>query len=162
VPINPPNPFFNPFGGPNPFQMFGQNNQQQPQAQPAAAGPTGAQTGTNTQQPNPNIPPFVFPPFPFMPFMAPPPMPPPNLRSLSPEELRRMEGNERQNVEARIQCLRNIQVCAVIFFDAVDNMMSQQMLHLSGVVHRFLFVFQVTLLFLTRHNKCHCFYSLTY
>ena len=113
VPINPQNPFFNPFGGPNPFQMFGQNNQQQPQAppQPPAAGAAPAQAGTTPQQPTPTIPPLVFPPFPFMPFMAPPPMPPPNLRSLSPEELRRMEGNERQNVEARIQCLRNIQVC---------------------------------------------------
>ncbi|XP_044264833.1 E3 ubiquitin-protein ligase synoviolin A [Tribolium madens] len=122
VPLNPPNPFFNPFGGQNPFQMFGQNNQQQPQAQPATGGTaTGAQNATNAPQANPNIPPFVFPPFPFMPFMAPPPMPPPNLQSLSPEELRRMEGNERQNVEARIQCLRNIQV----MLDAAVVMMQQ-------------------------------------
>lgn len=102
-PVNPPQ---------NPFWMFGQNNaapQQPPPAPPV-----------NPQQ-NTNIPPFVFPPFPFMPFMAPPPMPPPNLRTLSPEELRRMEGQERDNVEARIQCLRNIQV----MLDAAVVMMQQ-------------------------------------
>lgn len=49
-----------------------------------------------------------------MPFMAPPPMPPTNLAALTEEELRNLEGNERQHIEARIQCLRNIQVCALI------------------------------------------------
>jgi len=54
--------------------------------------------------------PFVFPPFPFLPFSAPPPMPPPNFEGLSAAELAAMEGQERQAVEARIRCLRNIQV----------------------------------------------------
>ncbi|CAG2117171.1 unnamed protein product [Medioppia subpectinata] len=56
------------------------------------------------------IPPFI--PFPsFMPFMSAPPMPtpPPDLSRLSLEELRALEGNERQNIEARIRCLRNVQ-----------------------------------------------------
>jgi len=64
----------------------------------ATAGPTGLRS------------PFVFPPFPFLPFSAPPPMPPPNFEGLSAAELAAMEGQERQAVEARIRCLRNIQV----------------------------------------------------
>jgi len=42
--------------------------------------------------------------------MPPPPMPPPNFTGLTETELRAMEGQERDNVEARIRCLRNIQV----------------------------------------------------
>ena len=53
-------------------------------------------------------PPFLFPPF--LPFSVPPPQPPPNFSGMSTEELRELEGNERNNVEARIRCLRNIQV----------------------------------------------------
>merc|ERR1712186_34408 len=37
-------------------------------------------------------------------------MPPPNFTGLTETELRAMEGRERDNVEARIRCLRNIQV----------------------------------------------------
>ena len=39
------------------------------------------------------------------------PMPqlPPNLSGLSEAELRAMEGQERQNLEARVQCLKDIQ-----------------------------------------------------
>jgi E3 ubiquitin-protein ligase synoviolin len=50
------------------------------------------------------------PPF-GMPFWFPPPMPvpPPNFSGLTMDELRAMEGSERQAVEARIQCLRDIQ-----------------------------------------------------
>jgi len=55
-------------------------------------------------------PPFMFPPFPFMPFTVPPPQPPPNFTGMSEAELREMEGTERTNIEARIRCLRNIQV----------------------------------------------------
>uniref|UniRef100_T1KFH9 RING-type E3 ubiquitin transferase n=1 Tax=Tetranychus urticae TaxID=32264 RepID=T1KFH9_TETUR len=58
---------------------------------------------------------FTLPGFPhFMPFVPfPPPVPPmaaspPNLSQLTDEELRRMEGNEREAVEARIRCLLNI------------------------------------------------------
>ena len=36
------------------------------------------------------------------------PMPPSGLQGLSPEELQRMEGQERQHLEARIQWLREI------------------------------------------------------
>ena len=38
----------------------------------------------------------------------PPPLPPEGFQGLSDEELRAMEGLERENVEARIRCLRNI------------------------------------------------------
>lgn len=127
APQNPQNAFVNPFViGPNPFEMFNQQNlrnlpqmaeipnQQQPATN--AAGP-----GTSTQQPQTNVPPLLFPQFPFIPFLPPPPLPPQNLSTLSPEELQRMEGNERENVEARIQCLRNIQV----LLDAAVIMMQQ-------------------------------------
>ena len=55
------------------------------------------------------VPPFLFPPF--LPYMAAPPMPtpPPDLSRLSLEELRALEGNERQHIEARLKHLRNIQ-----------------------------------------------------
>ncbi|PIK43393.1 putative E3 ubiquitin-protein ligase synoviolin A [Apostichopus japonicus] len=39
----------------------------------------------------------------------PPPVPPVNFTGLSDEELRKLEGHERQNVEARVECLRSIQ-----------------------------------------------------
>lgn len=43
-------------------------------------------------------------PFPFMaPFTIPPPPMPPNLANLTDEELRALEGTERQNVENRIK-----------------------------------------------------------
>ncbi|XP_019867045.2 E3 ubiquitin-protein ligase synoviolin A [Aethina tumida] len=138
---NQPNPFFNPFlAGANPFQMFNpgapngglppQHPQQQqaapaqPNNEQAGPAPPGASApGSSNMRPptNPVYPAFAFPPFPFLPFMAPPPVPPANLRTLSPEELRRMEGNEMENVEARIQCLRNIQ----IMLDAAIVMMQQ-------------------------------------
>ena len=59
--------------------------------------------------------PSAFPPMPpmppfFGPMLPPPPMPPPNFTGLTETELRAMEGQERDNVEARIRCLRNIQV----------------------------------------------------
>ena len=53
------------------------------------------------QMPSPFGGPFWFPP--------PMPMPPPNFSGLTVDELRTMEGNERLAVEARIQCLRDIQ-----------------------------------------------------
>merc|ERR1712198_334542 len=67
----------------------------------------GATAGSPAGGPRP---PFMFPPFPFMPFTVPPPQPPPNFSGMSEAELRAMEGTERTNVEARIRCLRNIQV----------------------------------------------------
>lgn len=117
-PQNVQNPFANPFF--IPFQMFNQPNLDNAQPQPEVPNQARPSGGPNeptptTQQPQANIqPPFLFPPFPFMPFL-PPPMPPQNLTSLSPEELQRMEGNERENVEARIQCLRNIQVSKLAY-----------------------------------------------
>ena len=52
----------------------------------------------------------MLPPFPFLPFTVPPPQPPPNFAGMSEAELLQMEGVERTNIEARIRCLRNIQV----------------------------------------------------
>ena len=76
------------------------------------------QTGATAQGVRPNLPQFMappmlgIPPFPFSipPFGVPPPMPPPNFSGLTTEELRAMEGNERENIEARVKCLRNVQV----------------------------------------------------
>ncbi|KAG0725694.1 E3 ubiquitin-protein ligase synoviolin B [Chionoecetes opilio] len=51
------------------------------------------------------MPPF----FPFLPFNIPPPRPPPNFSAMTEDEVRRMEGSERQHVEARVRVLRNIQ-----------------------------------------------------
>lgn len=77
--------------------------------------PTGipqAAASTTSALPNqvPISQPFPFmgapvpPPFPFMaPFTIPPPPMPPNLSSLTDEELRALEGSERQNVENRIK-----------------------------------------------------------
>jgi len=72
-------------------------------------------------------PPFIPLP-PFMMPVIPPPMPPPNFQGMSEEELREMEGSEREHVEARIRCLRNIQV----LLDAAVTEMQQY----SSVVAR--------------------------
>lgn len=71
-------------------------------------------------QPGANVP-FFCPPFPFMPFTLPPPMPPANFSGMSTEELQRMEGATRESVEARLQCLRNIQ----LLLDASVTLMLQ-------------------------------------
>jgi len=75
----------------------------------ASAGATGVPTS-----PPPTLsgrPPLLLPPFPpFLAFNVPPPMPPPNFQGLSEAELLEMEGVEREHVEARIRCLRNVQV----------------------------------------------------
>lgn len=124
-------PVLNPFAGPNPFlnfnpfqQLLNPNAQNQNAQAPAQDGnqqppaPAAPEQAPQTSQPVPqqtnNVPPFPIPPFmpfPFIPYMTPPPIPAQNIRSLTPEELRRMEGNERESVEARIKCLQNIQVC---------------------------------------------------
>ncbi|KAJ8723919.1 hypothetical protein PYW07_007899 [Mythimna separata] len=63
--------------------------------------------------PGPPPPPFpnMPPPPPMMAWGMPPPPPPrpANLASLTTAELQRMEGNERRNIEARLQLLREIQ-----------------------------------------------------
>lgn len=78
-----------------------------PTSNTASSTSPGATAGSPAGGPRP---PFMFPPFPFMPFTVPPPQPPPNFSGMSEAELRAMEGTERTNVEARIRCLRNIQV----------------------------------------------------
>lgn len=94
---------------------------QQQQASPGTSSSGTSPSSSNTQMPshsttsssnnNNNNPATVFmAPFP-LPFLIPPPplLPANDLSSLSMEELQAMEGQERQNVEARIQCLRQIQ-----------------------------------------------------
>jgi len=87
-------------------------------AQAQAAAPTAAATqaptshtteGAQAAQGAASSIPRLVPPFPFMPYI-PPPLPPPNFSGMSTAELMQMEGQERSNVEARIKCLRNIQV----------------------------------------------------
>ncbi|XP_054012060.1 E3 ubiquitin-protein ligase synoviolin A [Hylaeus anthracinus] len=65
--------------------------------------------------------PLFPPPFPTMVPLPPIPTPPPNLTELSEEELRAMEGNLRQGVEARIQTLQRVQ----LLLDAASAMMNQ-------------------------------------
>ncbi|XP_066602890.1 E3 ubiquitin-protein ligase synoviolin A isoform X2 [Prorops nasuta] len=98
------------------------------QAAPGAA-PQRAQGQNNT--PNPPINPFQnlpsngMPIFtsPFSPVIPLPPIPtpPPNLTELSENELRAMEGNLRQAVEARMQILQRVQ----LLLDAANTMMNQ-------------------------------------
>jgi len=110
---------------PNLLNMMGIPPQvPQPQAAAAAAANVGAPGGGGAAPPPTSAtpsaaaaggvrppPPFMIPPFPaFMGWNVPPPMPPANFQGMSEEELREMEGNERQHVEARIRCLRNVQV----------------------------------------------------
>jgi len=79
----------------------------------SGAGTTSSAEGGATATPagSGNRPPFMFPPFPFLPApYLPPPLPPTNFSGLSDAELNQMEGQERSNVEARIKCLKNIQV----------------------------------------------------
>ncbi|XP_043255770.1 E3 ubiquitin-protein ligase synoviolin A isoform X1 [Colletes gigas] len=64
--------------------------------------------------------PLFPPPFPTMVPLPPIPTPPPNLTELSEEELRAMEGNLRQAVEARIQTLQRVQ----LLLDAARAMMN--------------------------------------
>lgn len=91
---------------------------QQQQQTPNNSGstPTTAAQNTNTA----NAPVFV-PPFPAVVPLPPIPTPPPNLTELSEEELRAMEGNLRQAVEARIQTLQKVQ----LLLDVIKTMMSQ-------------------------------------
>uniref|UniRef100_A0A8C4QCL0 RING-type E3 ubiquitin transferase n=1 Tax=Eptatretus burgeri TaxID=7764 RepID=A0A8C4QCL0_EPTBU len=86
------------------------------------AGTTEAGTAPATRSFSSGFPEFPgFPPHPPPPFLMPglvppqmlglPPMPPPpdDLSGLSEEELREMEGQERRHLQARVECLRNIQ-----------------------------------------------------
>ncbi|XP_039282815.1 E3 ubiquitin-protein ligase synoviolin [Nilaparvata lugens] len=79
------------------------------------AGSSGSTAGSQAPgaagaMPGPGMP-FFCPPFPpFMPFNIPPPIPPRDFSGLSDEEVRRMESSAREGVEARLLCLRNIQM----------------------------------------------------
>ncbi|XP_053134428.1 E3 ubiquitin-protein ligase synoviolin [Hemicordylus capensis] len=95
-------------------------------ADSASAAPSTSGTQTGTSRPggesapasDPTAPPaapgFPFPPpwmgMPFPPLFGFPPMPvpPSGFAGLTDEELRAMEGHERQHLEARLQCLQNI------------------------------------------------------
>ncbi|XP_070283567.1 E3 ubiquitin-protein ligase synoviolin isoform X3 [Myotis yumanensis] len=77
----------------------------------AASAPAPGSAPTSEAAPTPG---FPFPP-PWMgmplppPFAFPPmPVPPAGFAGLTPEELRALEGHERQHLEARLQSLRNI------------------------------------------------------
>ncbi|XP_073514677.1 E3 ubiquitin-protein ligase synoviolin isoform X3 [Phyllobates terribilis] len=74
-----------------------------------ASNTAGADSSAGTSLPGfPFPPPFLGMPM-FPPFGLPPmPMPPAGFAGMTDEELRAMEGHERQNLEARLQCLQNI------------------------------------------------------
>ncbi|KAL0107676.1 hypothetical protein PUN28_014763 [Cardiocondyla obscurior] len=140
VPPQPPQaPGVNPIGPPFHFPVFWaglpapglppQQQQQQQQPQPQQQQPQQQQPQNNvggTSPPQNPVPPTgnipLFPPlFPTIVPLPPIPVPPPNLIELSEEELRAMEGNLRQAVEARIQTLQRIQ----LLLDAANAMMNQ-------------------------------------
>ncbi|XP_007437813.1 E3 ubiquitin-protein ligase synoviolin [Python bivittatus] len=95
-------------------------------ASAAASSPPGAQLAgatrpsgdsastSDTEASAGTVPGFPFPPpwmgMPFPPLFGFPPMPvpPSGFAGLTEEELRAMEGHERQHLEARLQCLQNI------------------------------------------------------
>lgn len=102
---------------------------------------TGTQpTATTQATAMPNMPPFIPPMFPFfMPYGGQGmPVPPTSLDGLTEEELRQMEGQERQNIEARIQWLRDIQCLldgAMILIQQYNTVASQSSIpniNLSG------------------------------
>lgn len=100
-----------------PQQPRQQQQQQQTSSGEDQASRAGTSSTNNSENSNPaansqpgmNFP-FFCPPFPFMPFSVPPPMPPADFSGLSEAELRKMEDAGRAGVEARLQCLRNIQL----------------------------------------------------
>ncbi|XP_072753753.1 E3 ubiquitin-protein ligase synoviolin B [Anoplolepis gracilipes] len=100
--------------------------QQQPQQQQQQQQQQTPQNNAGSTPPPQNIPPTgnipLFPPLlPAIVPLPPIPVPPPNLTELSEEELRAMEGNLRQAVQARIQTLQRIQ----LLLDAANAMMNQ-------------------------------------
>uniref|UniRef100_A0A8D0G094 RING-type E3 ubiquitin transferase n=1 Tax=Sphenodon punctatus TaxID=8508 RepID=A0A8D0G094_SPHPU len=100
------------------------NNAENPSMAASAPSTSGAQTAASTSRPSGDsgsdtapagtLPGFPFPP-PWMGMPLPPlfgfppmPVPPAGFAGLTDEELRAMEGHERQHLEARLQCLQNI------------------------------------------------------
>merc|ERR1719167_1691439 len=88
-------------GIPQPTPQFNQTigaTSNAPNAQVGSSSNPSQTTATmnNNQFAPPPLPSFAFAP---PPFGIPPPMPPPNFSGLTTEELRTMEGNERENIE---------------------------------------------------------------
>lgn len=127
---------------PNPIQPAGNdaNNQNDGNRSTSTMTPGAVASGTTAAQPNvpnmnlpnssalPMIPgsPLVLPPMPFIgippsTLLMPLPPVPPALDTLSDEELRAMEGNERHHVEERIKHLQNIRT----LLDASVALMNQ-------------------------------------
>lgn len=127
---------------PNPIQPAGNeaNNQNDGNRSTSTVAPGAVPPGTTTAQPNvpnmnlpnsaalPMIPgsPLVLPPMPFIgippsTLLMPLPPVPPALDTLTDEELRAMEGNERHHVEERIKHLQNIRT----LLDASVALMNQ-------------------------------------
>ncbi|XP_032601615.3 E3 ubiquitin-protein ligase synoviolin isoform X1 [Taeniopygia guttata] len=81
-----------------------------PGARPGAgAGAAGPEPGAAGAVPGlPLPPPWVGMPWPPLFGVPPMPVPPAGFAGLTEEELRAMEGHERQHLEARLQCLHNI------------------------------------------------------
>ncbi|XP_066466299.1 E3 ubiquitin-protein ligase synoviolin isoform X2 [Tiliqua scincoides] len=116
-PLWPPMGPFPPVPGAQP-----PNNTDNGSAAPSASGtqagpsrPSGdSASASDTTAPVGAVPGFPFPPpwmgMPFPPLFGFPPMPvpPSGFAGLTEEELRAMEGHERQHLEARLQCLQNI------------------------------------------------------
>ncbi|RZF43216.1 hypothetical protein LSTR_LSTR009020 [Laodelphax striatellus] len=124
----PPPPFNFAWPPPPPPPAAAANQQGENVNLNQAAGGSGSSGNTNANQPpgaaggmpGPGMP-FFCPPFPFMPFNIPPPIPPRDFSGMSDEEVRRMESSAREGVEARLLCLRNIQM----MLDASVLMMRQ-------------------------------------
>ncbi|CAG7717513.1 unnamed protein product [Allacma fusca] len=69
----------------------------------------GMRPGSSSADGSTQSQPIIIPPMPYIPLIPPPP-PLLNVTGLSDEELRRMEGETRAHIEARLQCLRNVQI----------------------------------------------------
>lgn len=114
-----------------------QQNQNNLNNVPSGAGQSNArvpQQGPTSTVP-PNVPgaenmPFFCPPFPYSPFNIPPPMPP--FQGLSDDDLRKLESQTREGLEARIRCLENIQTLL-----DVSVVMMQQYCAAASVASKF-------------------------
>ncbi|XP_014822048.1 PREDICTED: E3 ubiquitin-protein ligase synoviolin [Calidris pugnax] len=75
---------------------------------PGDAANAGSEAAAGTVPAFPFPPPWMGMPWPPLFGFPPMPVPPAGFAGLTEEELRAMEGHERQNLEARLQCLQNI------------------------------------------------------
>ncbi|CAH2094627.1 unnamed protein product [Euphydryas editha] len=115
-----------------------------PPAAPAAPAAPNAPAPAHAPPPPPGAAPSTAPPpFPNMPpppmmgwGLPPPPPRPATLASLSADELRRLEGTERRNVEARLQLLREIQAmldASVLLMQQYSNVVANLPLNCTNV-----------------------------